>query len=90
MNNPTSVEPTSDRTPRGFVAYPYAGDIPEIFRNAIKEINQGQTVNLVSWEDTKVDGSIVIDVIFDHIRTADFFVADLTGINLTCPPLSFT
>jgi hypothetical protein len=81
MNNSTSVKSTSDQIPTGFVAYPYAGDIPEIFRNAIKEINQGQAVNLVSWEDTKVDGSIVIDVIFDHIRNADFFVADLTGIN---------
>jgi hypothetical protein len=76
-----SVEPTSSHTPIGFVAYPYAGDVPEIFRNAIKEINQGQAVNLISWEDTKVDGKIVIDVIFDHIRSADFFIADLTGIN---------
>jgi hypothetical protein len=64
MNDHKSITPTSDRTPMGFVAYPYAGDIPEIFRNAIKEINQGQAVSLISWEDTKVDGKIVIDVLF--------------------------
>lgn len=81
MNYRKSVQPTSDRTPIGFVAYPYAGDVPEIFRNAIKEINQGQAVGLISWEDTKVDGNIVIDVIVEHIRKADFFIADLTGIN---------
>jgi hypothetical protein len=67
--------------PVGFAAYPSGGQIPELFRNAIREINKTRTVGLESWEDTKVDGKLVIDVIFDHIKAAEFFVADLTGIN---------
>jgi hypothetical protein len=72
---------SSYSAPLGFAAYPSGPHIPEVFRNALREINKSQTVNLVSWEETKVEGKIVIDVILDQIKRADFFIADLTGIN---------
>src|ERR1700733_6028524 len=81
MDTQQAVDGTSYGTPTGFVAYPYAGGIPEIFRNALKEINKSHAVSLTSWEDTKVDGKIVIDIIVDQIDKAELFVADLTGIN---------
>jgi nucleoside 2-deoxyribosyltransferase len=72
---------SSYSAPLGFAAYPSGTHIPEVFRNAIREINKSQQVNLVSWEENKVEGKIVIDVVLDQIKRADFFVADLTGIN---------
>jgi hypothetical protein len=72
---------TSYSAPTGFVAYPSVAHIPEVFHNAIREINKTRTVSLTSWEDTRIDGKIVIDVICDNIKKADFFIADLTGIN---------
>lgn len=81
MDTQRAIDGASYGTPTGFVAYPNAGGIPEIFRNALKEINKSHAVNLISWEDTKVDGKIVIDIIVDQIEKAELFVADLTGIN---------
>src|SRR5579859_4282070 len=72
---------TSYSAPVGFAAYPSTGPIPEVFHNAIREINKTRSIEIVSWEDTRVDGKVIIDVICDHIRQADFFIADLTGIN---------
>jgi len=79
--NHQRVGDASYSTPSGFAAYPSAGGIPEIFRNAVADINKTQSVRLISWEEAKVDGKIVIDQIIDHIKTADFFIADLTGVN---------
>jgi hypothetical protein len=82
--NPIEVQQkleTEYKAPVGFAAYPSAGHIPEVFRNGAKEINKTHTVKIVLWEETKVDGKLVIDVILDNINRADFFMADLTGTN---------
>lgn len=67
--------------PTAFVAYPSTPHIAEVFRNAIKEINKSNNVVLKSWEDSKVDGKVIISVILDNIRKSDLFCADLTEIN---------
>jgi len=81
MEDNQSQFETSYSAPVGFAAYPSTGHIPEVFHNAIREINKTHSVNVASWEDTRVDGKIIIDVICDNIKQADFFIADLTGIN---------
>lgn len=81
MEPQQNLEIGSYSAPVGFAAFPSGGHIPEVFRNALREINNTRSVSIISWEETKVDGKLVIDVILDHINKADFFISDLTGIN---------
>lgn len=81
MDAQQTIDSGSYAPPLGFAAYPSGGHIPEIFYNAVRDINKSHMVKIVPWEDTKVDGKLVVDVIFDHIRKSNFFVADVTGIN---------
>src|SRR5712692_3303668 len=67
--------------PAAFVAYPSTPNIAEVFRTAIKEINKSNIVVLNSWEDSKVDGKVIINVILENIKKSDLFCADLTEIN---------
>jgi hypothetical protein len=55
--------PTGYQLPTAFVAYPSTPHIAEVFRNAIKEINKSNNVLLKSWEDSKVDGKVIISVV---------------------------
>lgn len=66
----------------GFFAYSsqptYCEDVIE---TAIKEINSGQTVNISSWKQLKVNGKFIINEVVEAIYKSDFFCADLTGLN---------
>ncbi|MFZ0821582.1 MAG: hypothetical protein WAM91_16075 [Candidatus Acidiferrales bacterium] len=67
--------------PKAFVAYPSTPGIAEVFRAAIKEINKSKSIVLTSWEDSKVDGKVIISVILENIQNNDLFCSDLTEIN---------
>ena len=65
-----------------FFAYPSKPpSIPETIKTAIKEINSSSLCKIKSWEECRVGGKIVIDVICREINEADIFCADLTGSN---------
>ena len=67
---------------KGFFAYsskpPYCADVVE---SAITEINSGQTVELSSWKQLKINGKFIVNEVIKAIQTSDFFCADLTGLN---------
>ena len=69
-------------TPSGFFAYPSqppsAGDA---IVQAIEEVNHGHEVFIKPWSECSVTGKLIIDEICKEIDAADFFCADLTGIN---------
>lgn len=48
---------------------------------AIQEINRGSVTRLQSWKELNVNGIFVIDPILYAIDQADYFCADLTGLN---------
>jgi len=53
----------------------------DAIENAVSEINDGKIVKINSWKELKISGKFVIDEILKAIYDADFFCADLTGIN---------
>ena len=67
---------------KGFFAYSsdpaYCG---ECINEAIKEINNGGTCDLNSWEKLQVSGKFIITSILNEINDSDFFCVDLTGLN---------
>jgi len=67
---------------KGFFAYPSkppaCGDA---IGNAVEEINNAGEVCIKTWEECKVTGRVIIDEICREIDAAQFFCADLTGIN---------
>ena len=66
----------------GFYAYPSAPiTVGEAVRNALNTINSSGVVNLKGWEECRVGGKLVIEEICREIDQAQFFCADLTGIN---------
>jgi hypothetical protein len=69
-------------TPSGFFAYPSTPpSIPPTITAAIEGINRSQTALIRSWETLSVSGHYIIDEICSAIDEADFFCADVTGIN---------
>ena len=70
------------KVPIGFFAYPsYPQRISETIHNAIAEINQSGFATIHPWEENKVSGKIVIDEICKQIDKAEFFCADVAGLN---------
>jgi hypothetical protein len=66
----------------GFYAYPSEPiAVGEVIRAAIDTINGGGIVTLKTWEDCRVGGKLIINEICTEIDSADFFCADLTGMN---------
>ncbi|MEC3906727.1 hypothetical protein VOI54_06835 [Tamlana sp. 2201CG12-4] len=67
----------------GFFAY--GSQIPssgESIEEAIKIINDSvDNVNIESWTNLQISGSLIISNILNAIDNCDFFCADLTGIN---------
>lgn len=67
---------------KGFFAYssnpPFCEDAIE---NAVTEINSGGIAKINSWKELKISGKFVIDEVLKAIHSADFFCADLTGVN---------
>jgi hypothetical protein len=83
-NEPFSWSPrdSGSARPRGFFAYPSSPpSIPPTITAAIESINATQTVELKSWEELSISGHYVIGEICSAIDQADFFCADVTGIN---------
>lgn len=68
--------------PTGFFAYPSEPRfIGETIHHAIENINQSAVARIRPWDDSKIGGKLVVDEICKDISRADFFCADLTGIN---------
>ncbi|MDR4469875.1 MAG: nucleoside 2-deoxyribosyltransferase [Nitrospira sp.] len=69
-------------SPTGFFAYPSKPPhIPETINTAVTRINRTGVVSLKTWEDCKVNGTLIIDEICKAIDGAAIFCADLTTIN---------
>ena len=67
---------------KGFFAYSSQPEFCEnAIENAITEINSGDIVQISSWKGLRVNGKFIINEVLDAINKADFFCADLTGIN---------
>ena len=72
----------SATTPTGFFAYPSTPPlIGETIRAAIRKINPGRLIELMSWEDCRTGGKVIIQEICQEIDNCDLFCADLTGLN---------
>lgn len=71
-----------NEAPKGFIAYPSRPpSIPEVITSAVSSINQSGLIHFKTWEECKVGGQIIIDVICGEIAEADLFCADLTHLN---------
>ena len=67
---------------RGFFAYSsQPKSCEEANELAIEKINSQGNVIISSWKKLKINGSFIIDKVIDSISCADFFCADITGIN---------
>lgn len=53
----------------------------ECIEKAIKKINHSGVTRIVSWKELKIGGKFIIEPILEGIDKADYFCADLTGIN---------
>jgi hypothetical protein len=70
------------RTRTGLFAYTTRVDSSaDCIRETIKAINDTSICILKSWEDLFVSGRLIITPILSAIDQADFFCADLTGLN---------
>ena len=68
--------------PNGFYAYPSISDhLSETIEAAIKAINKRKVIHIRSWRDIRIGGKIVIQTILKHIRKAELFLCDVTGLN---------
>lgn len=66
----------------GFFAYSSKPQCCEnAIEKAIKEINMGKTVHIKSWKKLRTNGKLIINEVLSEIMNADFFCADLTGLN---------
>lgn len=69
-------------TKKGFFAYSsepeYCG---EFIEEALVSINKSGIATLSSWKDLNITGKLIIYPILKAIERADFFCADLTGMN---------
>jgi len=67
---------------KGFFAYSSRPEFCEdAIENAITQINGGGVANISSWKQLRVNGKFIINEVLEAIFNADFFCADLTGIN---------
>lgn len=67
---------------KGFYAYSSRPSFTkDVIEDAVKEINDGETCQIKTWKDMTVNGKFIINEIISDINSADFFCADLTGMN---------
>lgn len=68
---------------KGFFAFPSnLEDRVKIIDGAIAKINkESNLLHITAWKDTEKNNSRIITNILDSIRKADFFVADISGLN---------
>jgi len=67
---------------KGFFAYSSQPEFCEdAIENAITEINRGGVAQISSWKELRINGKFIINEVLEAIYNADFFCADLTGIN---------
>jgi hypothetical protein len=68
--------------PTGFFAYPsHPPSCGEAIRAAIDWLDYENQVSLRSWETLQIGGRVIVGAITNAIDSADFFCADLTGLN---------
>lgn len=68
--------------PSAFYAFPSRPDhLVETIEFAIRDINETQVCEVVSWQTLKPTGKLVINTILKQIDAADLFIADLSGLN---------
>ena len=76
------IIPTVDPTPTGFFAYPTepanSGQAIEAF---IISLEKQPLAKITSWKSLRVGGQVLWLQIAKAIETADFFCADITGLN---------
>ncbi len=66
----------------GFFAYSsWPRTSGESIEEAIKNINARQETNLKSWKSLDISGRFIISAVLKSIDEADYFCADLTGMN---------
>jgi hypothetical protein len=71
-----------DNPPTGFFAYPSSpSSVPETIAAAVKGVNDTALARIKTWEQCRVGGNVIIAELCKEIGAADFFCADLTGIN---------
>lgn len=72
-----------NRTQTGFFAYPASPEYHgEFIEEAIKKIHKSGILVLVqSWKNLNIGGNLIISKILRQIEEADFFCADITGLN---------
>lgn len=74
--------PQNTTIPKGFFAYPSSPpSIPPTISAAIESINRSYNAEILSWESLEINGRYIISEICSAIDEADFFCADVTGIN---------
>lgn len=67
----------------GFFAYPNEPkDRSEIIEKAILELNKNNSLNIISWTKPDRKGSRIISDIYENIHKSDFFIADISNLNL--------
>ena len=67
---------------RGFFAYPsQPPGLSEVITTATEQINKIPHVTIKCWEQLKIGGRIIIDLILKEIDSSNLFLADLTGFN---------
>ena len=73
----------SSDVPAGFFAYPSTPPaLGETVRTSVEAINNAGFANLITWEDLKISGRIIINSILQAIDKSEFICVDLTGLNL--------
>lgn len=68
--------------PRAFFAY--SSSLPtlrEAIQQATQQLNRSRQIEIMTWEECRIGGKIIIDTICDEIDRADLFFADLTGLS---------
>ncbi len=67
--------------PGGFFAYAADPATSEIVGRATAELNDGAVVYVVTWEQLRVSGKIVVNAVCKAIDEAAIFCADITSLN---------
>lgn len=66
----------------GFYAYGSQPNfIREVVEESVKELNKSGLCKIFTWTEMNVTGRVIINKILEDINNADFFCADLTGLN---------
>lgn len=69
-------------TPSMFYAYSARpADVAETVESAIKQINQGNAINVVGWKSLSVGGKLLVQEITRAIDESDILACDLTVLN---------